>query len=115
MSDEDEEKISVADLEEVNTELYSAQDVANIFRVSTKTVSRWSKPGGNFEIRNVQILNTIGGHKRYYQEEIHQLFQLMLEGRLYPNEDVKPNNSKADGPSRIAGLPKVSTIDPRLQ
>lgn len=95
-----------------NEKLYSAQDVANIFKVSTKTVTRWSKPGGEFEQRNVQVLNTIGGHRRFFAEEIHQLFQLMLDGKLYHDDGT--NRSKESGPGRIAGLPKPAARDPRF-
>ena len=94
--------------------LYSGQDVANIFRVSTKTVLRWSKPGGEFEQRNVQVLTTIGGHRRYFVEEIHQLYQLMVEGKLYDDNDA-PDRSKVPSTSRIAGISKSSTRDPRLE
>lgn len=109
MGDEEE----VESPEYVEEKLYSGQDVANIFRVSTKTVLRWSKPGGEFEKRNVQVLTTIGGHRRYFVEEIHQLFQLMLEGKLYDDDD-QPNPSKTGSPGRIVGLPKPSPRDPRF-
>jgi len=99
--------------EYVEEKLYSGQDVANIFRVSTKTVLRWSKPGGEFEQRNVQVLTTIGGHRRYFVEEIHQLFQLMLEGKLYDDNDASDRSEKPST-SRIVGLPKPSPRDPRF-
>lgn len=111
MSDE----VAAEETEEfVEEKLYSAQDVATIFRVSTKTVSRWAKSGGEFEQRNVQVLTTIGGHRRFFAEEIHQLFQLMLEGKLY-NDDDSNNRSKADSPSRIVGIPKPPPRDPRFE
>lgn len=110
MSDEEE----VESPEYTEEKLYSGQDVANIFRVSTKTVLRWSKPGGEFEQRNVQVLTTIGGHRRYFVEEIHQLFQLMLEGKLYDDNDA-PERSQKPSASRIVGLPKSPPRDPRLE
>lgn len=110
----DEIEVEEAEAEDSGDKLYSGQDVANIFRVSTKTVLRWSKPGGEFERRNVQVLTTIGGHRRYLVEEIHQLFKLMLEGKLY-NDDDKPNWKKDASPSRIAGIPKPTPRDPRLE
>lgn len=97
----------------VEEKLYSGQDVANIFRVSTKTVLRWSRPGGEFEQRNVQVLTTIGGHRRYFAEEIHQLYQLMLDGKLYHDNDA-PDRSKIPSTSRIVGLPKPTPRDPRF-
>lgn len=112
-----DDRISVADVEaveEVEHELLSAQDVAKIFRVDAKTVARWAQPNGEFEQRNVQVLTTIGGHRRFFKEEIHQLYQLMLEGKLY-NEDDRGNIDKTKSPSRIAGLPKTSSGDVRLK
>lgn len=108
------EEPEVAAYQEYDSEkLYSAQDVAKIFRVSTKTVMRWAQPEGEFNKRNVQVLTTIGGHRRFFAEEIHQLFQLMLEGKLYDDDDPT-NRGKAAGPSRIAGLPQQAPRDPRF-
>jgi hypothetical protein len=112
MSDETEQSEEVVDAE--SEKLYSAKDVASIFRVSTKTVMRWTKPGGEFEQRNVQVLTTIGGHRRFFAEEIHQLFQLMLEGKLYDDNDA-PDRSEKPSTSRIAGLPKPAPRDPRFE
>lgn len=102
-------------VEEDNSDplLYSAQHVAKIFRVSTKTVSRWIERG-EFEERNVQVLITIGGQRRFYQEEIHQLFQLMLDGKLY-NETDRVHGNQTKSLSRIVGLPKSPARDPRLE
>lgn len=116
MSDELEpEKIAQPDAKEiVDDRLYSSQDVARIFKVSTKTVTRWAKPGGEFEQRNVQVITTVGGQRRYFAEEIHQLFQLMLEGKLYDDDDTG-KRLKTASPSRIAGLPKPPPRDPRFE
>lgn len=90
-------------LEEVEPELYSSSDVARIFRVDVKTVSRWADRG-EFERRGVQVKHTIGGHRRFIKEEIHQLFQLMLDGKLH-NEDDSAKPRKAGRPSRINDIP----------
>lgn len=106
--------VAEPDSGDFSTKLYSTQDVARIFKVDVKTVSRWAKEGGEFERRNVQVLTTIGGHRRFFEEEIHELFNLMLEGKLY-NEDERGNIDKAAGVSRIVGLPKAPPTDPRLR
>lgn len=62
-------------------ELYDTQQIADMFRVSHKTVVRWDELG-RFEERGVHVLRTAGGHRRYRKDEIHQLFQKMLEGGL---------------------------------
>jgi excisionase family DNA binding protein len=45
-------------------DLLTPSEVATIFRVDPKTVTRWSKAG---KIRSVR---TLGGHRRYYRAEI---------------------------------------------
>ena len=49
--------------------------VAQLFRVDAKTVSRWAKEGKLSHIR------TLGGHRRYPRDEIMRL----LEGRAQPS------------------------------
>lgn len=73
----------MTDADESN--LYSSADVAKIFRVDVKTVGRWADRG-EFEKRGIKIQYTIGGHRRFFKDEIHKLFQLMLEGRLYEDD-----------------------------
>lgn len=108
------EPISVAEVEaEDEPELLDTQQVANLFKVSTKTVSRWSQPGAGFEQRNVKVLTTFGGHRRYYKDEIYELFGLMLEDKLY--EDVTYDDGKTTGPRRIVGVSQSRKGDPRLK
>lgn len=85
-------------------ELYSSADVARIFRVDVKTVSRWAERG-EFEKRGVTVHHTIGGHRRYFKTEIHKLFTLMLDGKLY-NEDGTPHTNETGSLSRIDDLPE---------
>lgn len=67
---------------EEHTNLYTTQDVATIFRVSTKTVMRWAN-NGKFEKHGVELLWTIGGHRRFRKTEINELFWKMIQnGRL---------------------------------
>lgn len=48
--------------------LLTPAEVAALFRVDPKTVSRWAKAGKLASIR------TLGGHRRYYESEVRNLF-----------------------------------------
>lgn len=48
-------------------ELLTPSEVAALFRVDPKTVTRWAKAGKLSSIR------TLGGHRRYRASEIHGL------------------------------------------
>ncbi len=47
--------------------LLTPAEVAAMFRVDPKTVTRWAKAGKLSSIR------TLGGHRRYRESEVHQL------------------------------------------
>jgi hypothetical protein len=63
---------------ELHTDLYNTQDIANIFRVTTKTVMRWAN-AGRFENHGVEVLWTIGGHRRFRKREVNAMFWKMVE------------------------------------
>ena len=48
-------------------ELLTPSEVAKLFRVDPKTVTRWAKSGKLSSIR------TLGGHRRYRATEVRQL------------------------------------------
>jgi excisionase family DNA binding protein len=50
--------------------LLTPSEVATLFRVDPKTVTRWAKAGKLTSIR------TLGGHRRYRESEV----RLLLEG-----------------------------------
>jgi excisionase family DNA binding protein len=50
-------------------ELLTPSEVAKLFRVDPKTVTRWAKAGKLSSIR------TLGGHRRYRAQEVHQLLE----------------------------------------
>jgi excisionase family DNA binding protein len=52
--------------------LLTPNEVAQMFRVDPKTVTRWAKEGKLTSIR------TLGGHRRYKEEEVRAL----LAGRI---------------------------------
>jgi excisionase family DNA binding protein len=47
--------------------LLTPQEVATMFRVDPKTVTRWAKAGKLTSIR------TLGNHRRYYETEVRAL------------------------------------------
>lgn len=47
--------------------LLTPTEVAALFRVDPKTVTRWAKAG------KLRSLRTVGGHRRYYEAEIRAL------------------------------------------
>lgn len=47
--------------------LLTPSEVANLFRVDPKTVTRWAKAGKLSSIR------TLGGHRRYRESEVREL------------------------------------------
>ena len=59
-------------------ELLTPSEVAKLFRVDPKTVTRWAKAGKLSSIR------TLGGHRRYRAEEVRRL----LEAQQTASEDA---------------------------
>ena len=58
--------------------LLTPAEVAALFRVDPKTVTRWAKAGKLTSIR------TLGGHRRYREAEVRQL----LPGPPQPRSDT---------------------------
>ena len=52
-----------------NDTLLTPAEVAGLFRVDPKTVSRWAKAGKLSSIR------TLGGHRRYRASEVYALLE----------------------------------------
>ncbi|MDO8307406.1 MAG: BldC family transcriptional regulator [Actinomycetota bacterium] len=61
--------------------LLTPAEVAALFRVDPKTVTRWAKAGKLSSIR------TLGGHRRYRAAEVHTLLQSQSPARRL---DVPP-------------------------
>jgi excisionase family DNA binding protein len=76
---------------ERNTEdLLTPAEVAKLFRVDPKTVTRWAKSGKLSSIR------TLGGHRRYSASEIRNL--LWTAGTGFSELDVhSPRTARAEG------------------
>jgi excisionase family DNA binding protein len=62
--------------------LLTPSEVASLFRVDPKTVTRWAKAG------KLTSIKTLGGHRRYRQSEVIALLKSTLGGSL-PNNLTK--------------------------
>ena len=56
-------------------DLMTPAEVAALFRVDPKTVTRWADSG------RLSAVRTLGGHRRYLQNEVSQL---LVEGSSSP-------------------------------
>lgn len=54
-------------------------EVALVFRVDPKTVTRWAKAG------KLTSIKTLGGHRRYRRSEVETLLNSQLEVRTETN------------------------------
>jgi excisionase family DNA binding protein len=59
--------------------LLTPSEVAAMFRVDPKTVTRWAKAGKLTSIR------TLGGHRRYREAEVRELLGQIPEQRTAEN------------------------------
>lgn len=50
--------------------LLTPAEVAAVFRVDPKTVTRWAKSG------KITAIRTLGGHRRYRQSEVQNLLKI---------------------------------------
>ncbi len=55
--------------------LLTPKEVATLFRVDSKTVTRWAKDGKLSSIR------TLGGHRRFRESEVTALLERSRESR----------------------------------
>lgn len=62
--------------------LLTPSEVATLFRVDPKTVTRWAKAG------KLTSIKTLGGHRRYRESEVKALLRLTL-GDSVPNSSTK--------------------------
>ena len=52
--------------------LLTPAEVASLFRVDPKTVTRWAKAG------KLTSIKTLGGHRRYKESEVKELLKLVI-------------------------------------
>jgi excisionase family DNA binding protein len=53
----------------VRSDLLTPAEVASMFRVDPKTVTRWAKAG------KLSAIRTLGGHRRYRESEVRALLE----------------------------------------
>ncbi len=53
--------------------LLTPAEVAALFRVNPKTVTRWARAG------KITAVRTLGGHRRFHASEIHRCLEQMEE------------------------------------
>jgi len=54
-----------------HTILLTPSEVAALFRVDPKTVTRWSQKG------KLHCIKTVGGHRRYLMDEVQALLEVL--------------------------------------
>ena len=59
-------------------ELLTPSEVAALFRVDPKTVTRWAKAG------KLSCVKTLGGHRRYLASEVNSLLAAALPQPRHP-------------------------------
>ncbi len=55
--------------------LLTPAEVASLFRVDPKTVTRWAKAG------KLTSIKTLGGHRRYKESEVKELLKLVIPNK----------------------------------
>ena len=61
--------------------LLTPAEVASMFRVDPKTVTRWAKAG------KLSAIRTLGGHRRYRESEVRELLSGMLPQQRQADND----------------------------
>ena len=72
--------VSYKDVADKSRELLTPAEVAEMFRVDPKTVTRWAKAG------KLNSIRTLGGHRRYHRDEVARF----LEGDRNKEVDGQP-------------------------
>jgi excisionase family DNA binding protein len=61
-----------------NEELLTPSEVAALFRVNPKTVTRWARSG------KISAIRTLGGHRRFRASEVHRFLEQVETGAPEP-------------------------------
>ena len=69
--------------------LLTPSEVAKLFRVDPKTVTRWAKAG------KLTSIKTLGGHRRYRESEVKALLRSTL------GDSVSHSSTKQIGENRL--------------
>jgi excisionase family DNA binding protein len=71
--------------------LLTPSEVAALFRVDPKTVTRWAKAGKLTSIR------TLGGHRRYRATEVHALLEAQSPAQSSPHSTPASSHFPSSG------------------
>ena len=71
---EPEQKVQVMQKHDDDDALLTPAEVARMFRVSPKTVTRWARAG------KLTAMRTLGGHRRFRASEVRGLLGRVEEG-----------------------------------
>ena len=82
--------------------LLTPAEVAAMFRVDPKTVTRWAKAGKLSSVR------TLGGHRRYLASEVRALLEGRSGAEPEPEPDLPPVPPRPTGASGVPGFPPQS-------
>ena len=63
--------------------LLTPAEVAKLFRVDPKTVTRWAKAG------KLTAIRTLGGHRRYRQSEVQNLLNAKPQNQENEDEHIR--------------------------
>ncbi len=74
--------------------LLTPAEVAALFRVDPKTVTRWAKAGKLHSIR------TLGGHRRYRANEVHALLDRFAPEPPEPSAPARPASQPSVAPAQ---------------
>jgi excisionase family DNA binding protein len=70
-------------LSSINQEnLLTPSEVASMFRVDPKTVTRWAKAG------KLTSIKTLGGHRRYKESEVKALLKSIAPSNQVSNQNT---------------------------
>jgi excisionase family DNA binding protein len=89
--------------------LLTPAEVAALFRVDPKTVTRWAKAG------KLQSIRTLGGHRRYRASEVHALLDRFAPEASPSAAQSRPvtQQSAAPAPRQASTSLPPSRIDVR--
>ena len=84
-------------------ELLTPSEVASLFRVDPKTVTRWAKAGKLTSIR------TWGGHRRFRAEEVYSLLQQTTGQRPASQVPIPQQSNARSNTIDLAGTRDAAT------
>lgn len=88
-------------------QLLTPAEVAGLFRVDPKTVTRWAKAG------KLDCVRTLGGHRRYPANQVYALLaEVNHQPSTTPTNAVPPPRGNAPAQNRTYVLPSATLALP---